>query len=64
MERISYTYITLCDGIKNTEVWETERADLWADYWDVERNGEIKIVLILGTHDGWETCYEIYNGEG
>ena len=64
MERISYTYITLCDSVKNTEVWETKRTDLWADYWDAERNGEIKIVLILGTHDDWETYYEIYNEEG
>ena len=64
MERISYTYINLYDGVKNTEVWETERTDLWVDYWDAERNGEIKIVLILGTHDGWETYYEIYNEEG
>ena len=63
MEKISYTYIDFW-GFKNTEVWEASRTDLWADYWDAEQRGEIRILEIWGTHDDWETCYEIYTEEG
>ena len=42
---------------------ETGGQFVWNSIWDAERIGELHIVRIDATTDGWETSFEVYRAE-
>jgi len=56
--KYAFTYIDLATGYINSET-----STNWGEWWDYERNGEIRILRIDQSCDNWETCVTVYEAE-